>query len=78
MSPCINTTNALTLARLFCVRVSTHEHYYRHDDGQHDHEHVGIDFFVRHTHRHSHKRIVHFHAHWPDIHHQHAHGADDE
>lgn len=50
-----------------------HEHSHRHDDGHHEHEHNNDRGTGRHSHRHRHEPTIHFHPHWPDLHHRHDH-----
>ena len=56
----------------------THQHRHRHDGGHHDHAHDESVAAVGHAHRHKHDPQEHVHEHWPDLHHRHDHGDDDE
>ena len=53
-----------------------HEHRHGHGDGHHTHEHP---YPVRgeHSHMHTHEVIEHTHPHAPDLHHTHAHKAEE-
>ena len=55
-----------------------HQHRHRHDGGHHDHAHDGLGPTVSHLHWHEHNSKEHVHEHWPDLHHRHGHGDDDE
>lgn len=55
-----------------------HQHRHRHDGGHHDHAHDGLGPTVSHLHWHEHNSEEHVHEHWPDLHHRHGHGDDDE
>ena len=55
-----------------------HDHEHRHDDGHHDHRHADASIVsARHQHRHTHELVVHAHPHVPDLHHRHAHAAEN-
>ena len=56
----------------------SHQHLHRHDDLHHHHEHDGLQTAVNHVHGHVHNPQKHAHKHWPDLHHRHGHGDDDE
>jgi drug/metabolite transporter (DMT)-like permease len=53
--------------------VQEHDHHHRHDDGHHGHAHESPVPAGGHSHRHAHEPVEHVHAHWPDLHHRHAH-----
>ena len=55
-----------------------HQHRHRHDGGHHDHAHDELGAAVSHVHWHKHDPQEHVHEHWPDLHHRHGHGDDDE
>jgi len=55
-----------------------HQHRHKHDGGHHDHAHDRLGAAVSHVHRHEHDPQEHVHEHWPDLHHRHDHGDDDE
>ena len=56
----------------------SHQHQHRHDGAHHDHTHDGPEAAMSHTHWHKHNPKEHVHDHWPDLHHRHGHGDDDE
>jgi len=56
----------------------SHQHRHWHDGGHHDHAHDGLGSTVDHLHWHEHNTQEHVHEHWPDLHHRHDHGDDDE
>ncbi len=56
----------------------SHQHLHRHNGLHHDHEHDGLRTAVSHVHGHEHNPQKHAHKHWPDLHHRHGHGDDDE
>ena len=51
----------------------SHDHWHRHEDGQHRHEHSRGSNRLWHRHLHSHRPLIHSHAHQPDLHHRHPH-----
>ena len=55
-----------------------HQHRHRHDGDHHDHAHDGLGAEVSHVHRHEHNSQEHVHEHWPDLHHRHGHGNENE
>ncbi|MGV7224262.1 MAG: EamA family transporter [Nitrospinales bacterium] len=55
-----------------------HQHLHRHDGLHHDHEHDGLRTAVSHVNEHEHNPQKHTHKHWPDLHHRHGLGDDDE
>ena len=56
----------------------SHQHLHRHNGLHHDHEHDELRTEVSHVHGHEHNPQKHAHKHWPDLHHRHGHGDDDE
>ena len=56
----------------------SHQHRHWHDGSHHDHAHDGLGSTVDHLHWHEHNAQEHVHEHWPDLHHRHGHGDDDD
>ena len=57
---------------------AVHQHHHRHDEPHHDHAHDEPEAAESHAHSHKHEPQKHVHEHWPDLHHRHDHGDDDE
>ena len=51
-----------------------HEHWHRHNDGHHLHNHPKLPAWIGHVHPHRHEALEHEHPHLPDVHHRHTHG----
>ena len=56
----------------------SHQHLHGHGEVHHGHEHDGLPAAASHVHWHEHDPNEHAHKHWPDLHHRHGHGEDNE
>ncbi len=72
----------LLVGSVAMLLIDRHSHSHKHHPQQHEHEHFHGDSHHGHTHaervrsdshlhRHEHGELVHWHPHWPDLHHRH-------